>query len=64
MSKKKSGKLMFKDRLAAKFEQPRVPGAPPATEKKPTTMQGDADKDADKDGGGFKPFEGRGYSLK
>jgi hypothetical protein len=60
MSKKKSGKLMFKDRLAAKFEQPRVPGAPPATEKKPTTMQGDADKD----GGGFKPFEGRGYSLK
>lgn len=66
MAKKKSGKLMFKDRLAAKFEQPRVPGAPPATEKKPATEQGDKGKEADKgsDSSGFRPFEGRGYSLK
>lgn len=59
-AKKKSGKLMFKDRLAAKFEQPRVPGAPLATEKKPEAEQGDGQTD----GGRFKAFEGRGYSLK
>jgi len=60
-ARKKSGKLMFKDRLAAKFEQAggvASGGVARKPEKKP---EDEAEKEK---ASGFKAFEGRSYSLK
>lgn len=62
--KKKSGKLMFKDRLAAKFEQPRGPGASSVSVGATKPVTEEHDKDMADEKGGFKAFEGRSYSLK
>lgn len=53
---KKAGKLMFKDRLSAKFDQKKQPGVP-ATNSAPKQEKKEPE---DK----FKPFQGTSFKLK
>ena len=69
LGRKKSGKLMFKDRLAAKFSSPdaqRSYGQTPSASqaKKPSSATDGADTAGKKDAeDGFKPFQGKSYRL-
>ena len=56
-ARKRSGKLMFKDRLAAKFEDPGV-------SRGSTTKQDPKTTEEEDKGDGFKAFQGRSFSLK
>jgi len=57
---KKSGKLMFKDRLAAKFRDP----GPAKPEKKPEEKPKEKEKENGEDKASFKPFQGTSFKLK
>ncbi|KAL6766383.1 hypothetical protein ACKKBG_A35820 [Auxenochlorella protothecoides x Auxenochlorella symbiontica] len=61
---KKAGKLMYRDRLAAKFaaaKDGRGAAAPPPP---PPTKASDAEGGAEKKEDGFQPFKGQGRSLR
>jgi ubiquitin fusion degradation protein 1 len=65
LGRKKSGKLMFKDRLAAKFSSPDAQTSSASQAKKPSSDTDGVDaaekkKDAED---GFKPFQGKSYRL-
>ena len=55
---KKSGKLMFKDRLAAKFRDPGAAKPVKKPEEKPV------EKEIGEDKASFKPFQGTSFKLK
>ncbi|KDD73120.1 hypothetical protein H632_c2512p0, partial [Helicosporidium sp. ATCC 50920] len=57
---KKAGKLMFKDRLAAKFSAPGTSEAAARAEAQPTALPPESEK---KDSPGFKTFSGKSYRL-
>ena len=66
-ARKKSGKLMFKDRLAAKFEQAGGVASGGVAKKPEKKSEDEAEKEKEKEkekASGFKAFEGRSYSLK
>lgn len=56
---KKSGKLMFKDRLAAKFRDPGAAKPVKKPEEKPVEKENGEDKASS-----FKPFQGTSFKLK
>ncbi|KAI8108499.1 hypothetical protein M9434_006524 [Picochlorum sp. BPE23] len=65
LGRKKSGKLMFKDRLAAKFSSPDAQTSSASQAKKPSsdTDGVDAAEKKKDEEDGFKPFQGKSYRL-
>ena len=57
---RKAGKLMFKDRLAAKFENKGPGGQPAAAPPPPKPKEEEKKEPEDK----FKAFQGTAYRLK
>lgn len=64
LGRKKSGKLMFKDRLAAKFNDPSVEGVSGSASARQSKQDASNSKTTvDSEGSSFKAFQGKSYRL-